>query len=195
MAKYLKRGRTAELRAEDDTKVRATVEGILADIEKRGDAAVRELSIKFDQWDRGERSAERRLEAETEQAARGERDEERSRIHFERAGREDEWRERKRRRNQVEHCERDRALLADAAVDLLQALFGHPAIEPSLADLHAHPEGQRGAGERAGRREQRDGPPEVAELRGEDHDRGVDAEGQREEERRVERTEHDDTQW
>src|SRR5882757_2161032 len=52
MAKYLKRGRTAELRAEDDTKVRVTVEGILADIEKRGDAAVRELSIKFDQWDR-----------------------------------------------------------------------------------------------------------------------------------------------
>lgn len=52
MAKYLKRGRTAELRAEDDTKVRATVEGILADIEKRGDAAVRELSVKFDNWDR-----------------------------------------------------------------------------------------------------------------------------------------------
>jgi sulfopropanediol 3-dehydrogenase len=52
MAKYLKRGRTAELRAEDDTKVRATVEGILADIEKRGDAAVRELSVKFDSWDR-----------------------------------------------------------------------------------------------------------------------------------------------
>jgi sulfopropanediol 3-dehydrogenase len=52
MARYLKRGRTAELRAEDDTKVRATVEGILADIEKRGDAAVRELSVKFDNWDR-----------------------------------------------------------------------------------------------------------------------------------------------
>jgi sulfopropanediol 3-dehydrogenase len=52
MAKYLKRGRTAELRAEDDSKVRATVEGILADIEKRGDAAVRELSVKFDNWDR-----------------------------------------------------------------------------------------------------------------------------------------------
>jgi sulfopropanediol 3-dehydrogenase len=52
MARHLKRGRTAELRAEDDTKVRATVEGILADIEKRGDAAVRELSVKFDSWDR-----------------------------------------------------------------------------------------------------------------------------------------------
>jgi sulfopropanediol 3-dehydrogenase len=54
MARHLKRGRTAELRAEDDTKVRATVEGILADIEKRGDAAVRELSIKFDGWDRAD---------------------------------------------------------------------------------------------------------------------------------------------
>src|SRR3954462_14223582 len=54
MAKFLKRGRTAELRAEDDSKVRATVEGILADIEKRGDAAVRELSVKFDNWDRAD---------------------------------------------------------------------------------------------------------------------------------------------
>jgi sulfopropanediol 3-dehydrogenase len=54
MARYLKRGRDAALRAEDDSKVRATVEAILADIEKRGDAAVREFSIKFDQWDRGD---------------------------------------------------------------------------------------------------------------------------------------------
>jgi sulfopropanediol 3-dehydrogenase len=52
MAKYLKRGRDAAQRAEDDSKVRASVEGILADIEKRGDAAVRELSLKFDNWDR-----------------------------------------------------------------------------------------------------------------------------------------------
>ncbi len=52
MARYLKRGRDAVLRAEDDSKVRATVEGILADIEKRGDVAVRDLSIKFDHWDR-----------------------------------------------------------------------------------------------------------------------------------------------
>lgn len=52
MAKFLKRGRDAAQRAEDDTKVRNTVEGILADIEKRGDAMVRELSVKFDQWDR-----------------------------------------------------------------------------------------------------------------------------------------------
>jgi sulfopropanediol 3-dehydrogenase len=52
VAKYLKRGKDAAQRAEDDSKVRATVETILADIEKRGDGAVRELSVKFDQWDR-----------------------------------------------------------------------------------------------------------------------------------------------
>ena len=52
MAKYLKRSRDAAQRAEDDSKVRASVESILADIEKRGDEAVRELSRKFDNWDR-----------------------------------------------------------------------------------------------------------------------------------------------
>jgi sulfopropanediol 3-dehydrogenase len=52
MVVYLKRGRGAALRAEDQAKVRATVEAILTDIEDRGDAAVRELSVKFDSWDR-----------------------------------------------------------------------------------------------------------------------------------------------
>jgi sulfopropanediol 3-dehydrogenase len=52
MAEYLKRGRDATLRAEDQAKVRATVEAILLDIEQRGDAVVRELSVKFDNWDR-----------------------------------------------------------------------------------------------------------------------------------------------
>ncbi|WP_313803807.1 histidinol dehydrogenase, partial [Sphingobium sp.] len=52
MAKYLKRGATAEAKAEVNRQVRDTVEGILADIEKRGDDAVRELSVKFDKWDR-----------------------------------------------------------------------------------------------------------------------------------------------
>ncbi|TBX28957.1 histidinol dehydrogenase [Nioella sediminis] len=45
---YLKRGKPANERAEDDAKTRAVVEATLADIEKRGDAAVRELSEKFD---------------------------------------------------------------------------------------------------------------------------------------------------
>jgi sulfopropanediol 3-dehydrogenase len=52
MAHYLKRGRDAALRAEDAAKVRTAVETLLADIEARGDAAVRELSAKFDGWDR-----------------------------------------------------------------------------------------------------------------------------------------------
>jgi histidinol dehydrogenase len=50
MAHHLKTAKGAEERAAADSKVRATVEAILADIEKRGDAAVRELSQKFDDW-------------------------------------------------------------------------------------------------------------------------------------------------
>jgi sulfopropanediol 3-dehydrogenase len=54
MARHLKTSRDAALRAEDQAKIRSTVEGILADIEARGDAAVRELSVKFDGWDRAD---------------------------------------------------------------------------------------------------------------------------------------------
>ena len=50
MARYLKKGKGAAEVAEGDAKVRATVESILADIELRGDDAVRELSEKFDSW-------------------------------------------------------------------------------------------------------------------------------------------------
>ncbi len=52
MEHWLKSGRDQAQAAAADTQVRATVEAILADIEARGDTAVRELSIKFDQWDR-----------------------------------------------------------------------------------------------------------------------------------------------
>ena len=45
---YLKRSKPEEERAEDDAKVRAVVENTLADIAARGDAAVRDLSQKFD---------------------------------------------------------------------------------------------------------------------------------------------------
>ncbi len=48
MARHLKTAKPLEERAEDDAKVRAIVEGILADIGERGDAAIRELSEKFD---------------------------------------------------------------------------------------------------------------------------------------------------
>jgi sulfopropanediol 3-dehydrogenase len=46
----IKRGKPQAERAEDDAKVRSTVEGILADIETRGDTAVSELSEKFDNY-------------------------------------------------------------------------------------------------------------------------------------------------
>ena len=47
---YLKRGKPESDRAEDDAKTRAVVEATLNDIETRGDAAVRELSEKFDNY-------------------------------------------------------------------------------------------------------------------------------------------------
>ncbi|RLK07183.1 histidinol dehydrogenase [Ruegeria conchae] len=47
---YLKRGKPEADRAEDDAKTRAVVEATLKDIEARGDAAVRELSEKFDNY-------------------------------------------------------------------------------------------------------------------------------------------------
>ncbi len=47
---YLKRGKSDADRAEDDAKTRAAVEATLKDIETRGDAAVRELSEKFDNY-------------------------------------------------------------------------------------------------------------------------------------------------
>lgn len=50
MARYLKTGITEQARADADTQVRNTVEGIIADIDQRGDEAVREYSAKFDKW-------------------------------------------------------------------------------------------------------------------------------------------------
>src|SRR5580700_11868640 len=50
MARHLKRGRDAKEVAANDAKVRTTVESILTDVETRGDAALRELSEKFDKW-------------------------------------------------------------------------------------------------------------------------------------------------
>ncbi|MFN0184049.1 MAG: histidinol dehydrogenase, partial [Aquabacterium sp.] len=51
MIRYLKRGQDAAALAQADAKVRQTVEGILRDIEARGDEAVRAYSKQFDQWD------------------------------------------------------------------------------------------------------------------------------------------------
>lgn len=52
MAKYLKRGASHTSRQDRDAQVRETVERILADVQDRGDSAVRDLSIRFDGWDR-----------------------------------------------------------------------------------------------------------------------------------------------
>ncbi len=52
MAQYLKRGASAADKARGSRQVRDTVEEILDSIEARGDAAIRELSVKYDGWDR-----------------------------------------------------------------------------------------------------------------------------------------------
>lgn len=52
MAEWLKRGASAEAKAKADREVRDLVERTLADIEMRGDTAVRELSGTFDRWER-----------------------------------------------------------------------------------------------------------------------------------------------
>jgi sulfopropanediol 3-dehydrogenase len=51
MIRTLKRGASEVEKTEADRKVRQTVEAILDDIAARGDAAVRELSAKFDNWE------------------------------------------------------------------------------------------------------------------------------------------------
>jgi len=50
MAEFLKRGASAEAVAEADARVRQIVEQALDEIDRRGDAAVREMSKKFDNW-------------------------------------------------------------------------------------------------------------------------------------------------
>jgi sulfopropanediol 3-dehydrogenase len=50
MATFLKRRIDPAQTDAADREVQKTVEGIIADIAKRGDAAVRELSAKFDRW-------------------------------------------------------------------------------------------------------------------------------------------------
>ncbi len=47
---YIKRGKSTEQKADADAAVQELVRGILADIRARKDAAVRELSLQFDNW-------------------------------------------------------------------------------------------------------------------------------------------------
>ena len=51
MAKILKHGREESLRREDDAKVQQIVSDIIRDIEERGDAAVKEYTVKFDKFE------------------------------------------------------------------------------------------------------------------------------------------------
>src|SRR5215467_4494553 len=50
MPRWLKRGMDAGAIKAADAKVRETVESILAQVDERKDAAIRELSEKFDKW-------------------------------------------------------------------------------------------------------------------------------------------------
>ncbi len=50
MIRVLKQGISADAAEEIDTEVRTTVEEIIADIKARGDAAVRDLSKRFDSY-------------------------------------------------------------------------------------------------------------------------------------------------
>ena len=64
MPRYLKTGISDAEAAEADEKVRRVVEDALNDIAKRGDAAVREMSLKFDRWEREDfRLSEAEIEA------------------------------------------------------------------------------------------------------------------------------------
>jgi sulfopropanediol 3-dehydrogenase len=51
MPKWLKRGMDAGAIEDADTKVRQTVESILAEVKTNGDAAIRDLSKRFDKWE------------------------------------------------------------------------------------------------------------------------------------------------
>jgi sulfopropanediol 3-dehydrogenase len=50
MIRHLKAGPSEAEKGAADRKVRETVEGIIADVAARGDAAVRDLSARFDRW-------------------------------------------------------------------------------------------------------------------------------------------------
>src|SRR5215207_9687659 len=50
MPRHIKTAALAGQQEEADAKTRATVEAIIADVKARGDAAVRDLSQRFDNW-------------------------------------------------------------------------------------------------------------------------------------------------
>src|SRR5438270_10420750 len=50
MSRHIKRAALAGQQEEADAKIRSTVESIIADVAKQGEAAVREMSERFDKW-------------------------------------------------------------------------------------------------------------------------------------------------
>ncbi len=50
MPRHIKTAALTGQQEETDAKIRSTVESIIADVAKRGDAAVGELSERFDKW-------------------------------------------------------------------------------------------------------------------------------------------------
>src|SRR5947208_8546149 len=50
MSRHIKRAALAGRQDQADAKIRDTVESIIADVARRGDAAVREFSERFDKW-------------------------------------------------------------------------------------------------------------------------------------------------
>ncbi|MCM3088978.1 histidinol dehydrogenase [Bhargavaea ginsengi] len=51
MMKFIKQGKSSEEVKQSDAKVSETVAAALSDIEEKGDAAVREMSARFDKWE------------------------------------------------------------------------------------------------------------------------------------------------
>ena len=75
MARWLKRGLDDSERRAIDTKVRKTVEDAIADVEERGDAAIRDMSVRFDKWERDDyRLSEPEIEACLAQLSKGDLD-------------------------------------------------------------------------------------------------------------------------
>ena len=75
MATFLKQGRTEAQSASDATAVQDTVRKILADIEVRGDVALREYSDRFDKWNPGSfRLGEAEIDACVRQLTAGQLD-------------------------------------------------------------------------------------------------------------------------
>ena len=70
MPRFLKRGMDASAIKAADAKVRETVEGILAQVEDAKDAAVRELSKKFDNWSPKDLPADAGRDREGDRAGR-----------------------------------------------------------------------------------------------------------------------------